>query len=153
MSGEAASEWGGEDWGGCVVVAEYVTYNFLERVRAPCFGTVETTMSGSKKVGLFLVLGWVYDADDPGVVVGIGHWGCDNPWLKKFFGVNLGAKSASGTASRLPATFAGRAMAPGRPPLQQLTVPGPPGAAREPPKPPNGRIPAHAICTAAGAPN
>ena len=48
---------------GWSVVAEYVTYNFLERVRAPCFGTVETTMSGSKKVGLFLVLGWVYDAD------------------------------------------------------------------------------------------
>ena len=62
------------------------------------------------------------------------------------------AKSASGTASRLPATFAGRAMAPGTPPLQQLTGPGPSGAAREPPKPPNGRIPAHAICTAAGAP-
>ena len=60
------------------------------------------------------------------------------------------AKSASGTASRLPATFAGRAMAPGTPPPHQLAGSEPPGAAREPPKPPNGCIPAHAICTATG---
>ena len=59
-------------------------------------------MSGSKKVGLFLVLGWVYDADDPDVVVGIGHWGCDNPWLKKFFGVNLGASTVKEVEKKYP---------------------------------------------------
>ena len=76
MAVQEANDQGGLAQGsrsGWSVVAEYVTYNFLERVRAPCFGTVETTMSGGKKVGLFLVLGWVYDADDPDVVVGIGH--------------------------------------------------------------------------------
>ena len=55
------------------------------------------------------------------------------------------AKSASGTALRLPATFAGRATAPGTPPTHRLVGLGPPGAAREPPKLPNGRILAHAI--------
>ena len=49
------------------------------------------------------------------------------------------AKSASGTASRLPTTFDGRAMAPGTPPPHQLTGPGPPGAARESLRLPNGR--------------
>ena len=60
------------------------------------------------------------------------------------------AKSASGTASRLPATFAGSATAPGTPPPHQLTRPGPPGAAREPPGPPNGRTPAAPSRTVAG---
>ena len=63
------------------------------------------------------------------------------------------AKSTSGTASRLPATFAGRAMPPGTAPLHQLAGPGPPGAAREPPKPSNGRIPSHAAYERQPGPN
>ena len=41
-------------------------------------------------------------------------------------------------------------MGPGMPPTHHLAGPGPPGAAREPPRPPNGHTPAGASRAAAG---
>jgi hypothetical protein len=65
--------------------------------------------------------------------------------------IDRGAQNASGSAPRLPAAAAAAPTGPGMPQTHHVTGPGPPGAARESPKPPNGRILAHAICTAASA--
>jgi hypothetical protein len=66
VEGETESKWAGDDWGGCIV-AEGVVTNFMERARAPCFGTANAKIGKELFSGLFLVVGFVYMEDSPDV--------------------------------------------------------------------------------------
>ena len=65
--------------------------------------------------------------------------------------IDRGRKSASGSAPRLPAAAAAAPTGPGMPQTHHLAGPGPPGAARESFRLPNGRSRAGASRAAAGS--
>ena len=65
--------------------------------------------------------------------------------------IDRGLKSASGSASRLPAAVTAAPMALGMPPEHQLSGPSQPGAAQEPPGAPTGRHRAHPCQARPGA--
>ena len=85
--GAADAKWGKIDWGGCCV-AEYVNTEHCVRVRAPCFLVVETKLKASEKpvTALFLALAFVYDDDDPSVIVALGYYGLTAAWLRQYYG-------------------------------------------------------------------
>lgn len=72
-------------------VAAVVTTDYVERARAPIFGTATTKMSGQDVQSLFLALAFVHEVDEEDIVVVLGIHGLNHPWLTKYYGKEYAA--------------------------------------------------------------
>ena len=97
--------WAKMDWGG-FAVAEYITTEFTEEVRAPCFGrgTVKMTIEGKAEISSapLLVLAFIYEVERPDIVVCLFNWLVDNSWLKQYYTRLLGAPTVASITNQFP---------------------------------------------------
>ena len=100
---QAASKWGKFDAAGLQIAAGVDTV-FMERARPPCFVKATKKVKGEKHgtAHLFFVRAFVHEEGVEDIVVSIGYWCVDHPWLKEYYGKLLGARKVKEAAKNFP---------------------------------------------------